>query len=93
LFIRLQLAGNAARGDPIQLVFGVNVPMQSLKRDLFSALIMCLIAVVIAMAWGSPFIEATPAHAQKADRVQQLLKNTPVKVKPHPGTLSPSANR
>jgi len=54
---------------------------------------MCLIAVVIAMAWGSPFIEATPAHAQKADRVQQLLKNTPVKVKPHPGTLSPSANR
>jgi len=67
--------------------------MQSLRRDILSALIMCLIAIVIALAWGSPFVDATPAHAQDTGRVQQLLQKIPLKAKPHPGTLSPTANR
>jgi hypothetical protein len=86
-------AGNAARGHPIELIFGVNIPMRSLKRDILSALVICVIAVVIALAWGSPFVEATPAHAQNSDRLQQLLEKIPLKAKPHPGMLSPSDNR
>jgi len=67
--------------------------MRSLKRDILYALAMCLIVVVIALAWGSPFIEATPAQAQNTDRLQRLLHKFPQKAKPHPGTLSPSADR
>jgi len=89
----LPLAGNAASDYAIEPVFGDNAPMQSLKRDLLSALVMCSIAVVIALAWGSPFIQAAPARAQHTGRVQQLLAKVPPKAKPHPGTLSPSANR
>jgi len=61
--------------------------MQSLKQDLLAALVLCAIAVVIALAWGSPFIQAGTAHAQMTGRLQ------PFKPKPHPGTAGPPANR
>jgi len=66
---------------------------RSLRNDIVSALILCVIAVAIALAWGSPFIEATPAQAQDNSRLQQLLEKIPLRAKPHPGTLSRSAVR
>jgi hypothetical protein len=72
---------------------GVVAPMKSLKRDIFSALLMCLIAVVIALAWGSPFIEATPAFAKTSEPMQQALRQLPPKAKPHPGIVSSPDHR
>jgi len=67
--------------------------MRSLKQDIVFVLAISAIAVVIALAWGSPFIDAGGAHAQNTDRLQQPMQRIPPKLKPHPGTASPSANR
>ena len=66
--------------------------MRSLRQDFLSALGLCSIAVAIALAWGSPFIVPTPAYAQDSGRLQQLLHKLPLKAKPHPGVLNPSAD-
>jgi len=64
--------------------------MRSLRHDILFGLVMCLIAVVVALAWGSPFVVTSPVHAQDTDRAQQVLL---LKVKPHPGVLRSAANR
>jgi hypothetical protein len=88
------LAGNVAHGIAIKSgTDGVGAPMKSLKRDILSALVMCAIAVALALAWGSPFVEAAPAHAQDSEPLQRLIHKLPLKAKPHPGTPSAAANR
>jgi len=93
-FATLRRAGNAVARRVIEMNYcGVAVLMKSLKRDILAAVFMCSIAVVVALAWGSPFVEAKPAFAQATDPTQQALQQLPVKAKPHPGTLSASADR
>jgi len=65
--------------------------MNSLKRDIASGLAMSAAALVIALAWGSPFVSPRAAHA--ADPQPQVLreqkqnqKAVEAKAKPHPGT-------
>jgi hypothetical protein len=65
--------------------------MNSLKRDVASGLAMSAGALVIALAWGSPFVSPRPAHA--ADPQPQVLREqdqnqqaVQAKTKPHPGT-------
>jgi hypothetical protein len=67
--------------------------MKSLKRDILSTLAMCSLAVAIALAWGSPFIDASPAYGQEQPRLQRLLHKNLFKPKPHPGAVKQSSNR
>jgi hypothetical protein len=76
--------------------------MQNLKRDIISAIVISALTMALALAWGSPFIGTSPAHAQ--DKVQPQLhqpqqqseKQTvtvEAKAKPHPGVLDRSSKR
>jgi len=67
--------------------------MRSLKQDILTVLAIGAIAVIIALAWGSPFIDAGGARAQNTPRLQQPMHQVTAKPKPHPGTASPSDNR
>ena len=66
--------------------------MKSLKQDILSALVICLIAVLLALAWGSPFIDASPAHAQDRAPLKRLLHAVPLKPKLHPGAAKQPSN-
>lgn len=64
--------------------------MQSLKRDITSALAISALAVTIAIAWGSPFISPRAAYAEGAQpqMERQQAPSQPAqteKAKPHPG--------
>ena len=59
--------------------------LKSLKRDIVSALVMCLLAVIIALAWGSPFVDASAAYADDQAPLKVLLHKVPLKPKPRPG--------
>lgn len=70
--------------------------MQSLKRDITTGLAMSAAALVIALAWGSPFVSPRAAFADdQQPQVQQLQKPNQKDVqprsKPHPGTLRRSS--
>jgi hypothetical protein len=73
-------------------------PMNSLKRDIVSGLAMSAVALVFALAYGSPFVSPRAAHAddsrpqvlQQKDQSQLAVQS---RTKPHPGTLSPTTNR
>jgi hypothetical protein len=76
--------------------------MHTLRHDIAFGLGMSALALILAMAWGSPFIGFSPAHAQ--DHVQpqrQQLQPQPTgqaqnqhaKAKPHPGILSRLSTR
>ena len=67
--------------------------MKSLKRDILSALAMCSLAVAIALAWGSPFIDASPAHAEEPAPFRNLTHKIPLIPKPHPGIPRQPSNR
>jgi hypothetical protein len=67
--------------------------LKSLKRDILSTLAMCSLAVAIALAWGSPFIDASPAYAEEHAALKQLLHTIPLKSKPHPGGQKQTLNR
>lgn len=45
--------------------------MQSIKRNLADALVLGAIALVFALAWGSPFVSAAPASPQDQAQPQQ----------------------
>jgi hypothetical protein len=66
-------------------------PMNSLKRDITSGLAMSAAALLIALAWGSPFLSPRAAHAADPQprvlRLQaQIQQAVEAKSKPHPGT-------
>jgi hypothetical protein len=67
--------------------------MKSLKQDILSTLAICSLAIVIALAWGSPFIDASPAYAEDHAPLKQLLHTIPLKAKPHPGAVKQPSNR
>jgi hypothetical protein len=66
--------------------------MNSLKRDVVSGLAMSAAALVIALAWGSPFVSARAAHADDPQpQVLQQHQNQPAAepvAKPHPGRMA-----
>jgi hypothetical protein len=65
--------------------------MQSLKRDVTSGFVISAIAVVMALAWGSPFVGPRAAHAAQAQpqvQVQQQQQAAQAKAKPHPGIVT-----
>jgi hypothetical protein len=62
--------------------------MKSWKREILAALSMSAIAVAIALAWGSPFIDSNPARAEEQPPLKRLLQANPPIAKPHPGTVS-----
>jgi hypothetical protein len=66
--------------------------MQSLKRDVTSGFVISAIAVVMALAWGSPFVGPHAAHAAQAQpqvQVQQQQQAAQqAKAKPHPGIVT-----
>jgi hypothetical protein len=65
--------------------------MQSLKRDVTSGFVISAIAVVMALAWGSPFVGPHAAHAAQAEpqvQIQQPQQAAQAKAKPHPGIVS-----
>lgn len=66
--------------------------MQSLKRDVTSGFVISAIAVVMALAWGSPFVGPHAAHAAQAQPQVQVQQQQPAaqqaKVKPHPGIVT-----
>lgn len=62
--------------------------MQSLRRDFLYALAMSVIVAVIALLWGSPFVDSTPVHAQDSVGLHRVLPQNSVKPKPHPGVSS-----
>ena len=69
--------------------------MQSLKRDVTSGFVISAIAVVMALAWGSPFVGPHAAHAAQAQpqpqvQVQQPQQSSQAKAKPHPGIVTHS---
>jgi hypothetical protein len=64
--------------------------MTSLKRDITSCLVLCAVAVGIALAWGSPFVGPRAAYANdpQLQGRQEQEQNQPAvgtKSKPHPG--------
>jgi hypothetical protein len=71
--------------------------MNSLKRDITSGLAMSAVALVFALAYGSPFVSARAAHADDAQPPQarqqlpqdknQQAQAAEAKTKPHPGTM------
>jgi hypothetical protein len=71
--------------------------MNSLKRDITSGLAMSAVALVFALAYGSPFISPRAAHADGAQPPQvrkqmvqdknQQAQAAEAKTKPHPGTV------
>ena len=78
--------------------------MNSLKRDITSGLALSVVALVIALAYGSPFVSPRTAHADDAQPPQVRQQMPQVKkqqaavvnqqaaavaqAKPHPGTVS-----
>jgi hypothetical protein len=67
--------------------------MKSLKQDILSTLAMCSLAVAIALAWGSPFIDASPAYAEDHAPLKRLLHTLPLKAKRHPGAMKQAPGR
>jgi hypothetical protein len=76
--------------------------MHTLRRDIIFGLGMSALALVLAMAWGSPFIGFNPAHAQDHAQPQRQelqlrpkgqAQNEHAKPKPHPGILSRLSTR
>jgi hypothetical protein len=67
--------------------------MNSLKRDIASGLAISAVALMIALAWGSPFVSPRAAHADdeqpQAQQQQRQRSQPPIqaKAKPHPGIL------
>ena len=73
--------------------------MNSLKRDIATGLAMSAIALVFALAYGTPFVSPRAAHADEAQPQAQTrqqrtepvnaetLKAEQGKTKPHPGTM------
>ncbi len=71
--------------------------MNSLKRDITSGLAMSAVALVFALAYGSPFVSPRAAHAEdeQTSQVRQQLPQdetqqpqaAEAKTKPHPGTV------
>lgn len=45
--------------------------MQSIKRNVMDLSVLGAIVVAFAIAWGSPFVSARPAHAQDQAQPQQ----------------------
>ena len=62
--------------------------MQSLRRDLFYALGMSAVVAIVALLWGSPFVNSTPVHAQVSTGLHQVVHENPVRPKPHPGVVA-----
>jgi len=62
--------------------------MRSLKRDITSSLLLCALALGIALAWGSPFISrASREAAGQPQAQQQNLQAAQAVEKPHPGVV------